>query len=756
MSPTIVRSMRLLIKFESANRWNDLTLSTKKVMDVPNKHCRYELQDLSPETWYEIKYGLLTTIFAVNIRSVKETDIKVAPKEFEINECTERSITIEWSIDESDNCPQYEIAYQVQSANRWNDLTLSTKKVMDVPNKHCRYELQDLSPETWYEIKIRAVDNHLCSQYTECKRKQTLKVAPKEFEINECTERSITIEWNIDEFDNCPQYEIAYQVQSADRWNDLTLSTEKVMDVPNKHCRYELQDLSPETWYEIKIRAVDNHLCSQYTESPKEFEINECTERSITIEWSIDESDNCPQYEIAYQVQSADRWNDLTLSTEKVMDVPNKHCRYELQDLSPETWYGIKIRAVDNNLPSQYTESPKEFEINECTERSITIGWSIDESDNCPQYEIAYQVQSADRWNDLTLSTEKVMDVPNKHCRYELQDLSPETWYGIKIRAVDNNLPSQYTECKNKQTLKVAPKEFDIFECTERSITIGWSIDESENCPQYEIAYQVQSADRWNELTLSTEKVMNVPNKRCMYELQDLSPETWYEIKIRAVDNNLHSQYTECKNKQTLKVAPKEFEIIECTERSITIGWSIDESDNCPQYEIAYQVQSADSWIELTLSTEKVMDVPNKRCRYELQALSPETWYEIKIRAVDNHLRSQYTESPKEFDIIECTERSITFGWSIDESDNCPQYGIAYQVQSANSWNDLTLSTEKVMDVPNKRCRYELQDLSPETWYEIKIRAVDNHLPSQYTECKKKQTLKVGKGNHILVFTYCC
>ncbi|VDI15578.1 Hypothetical predicted protein [Mytilus galloprovincialis] len=112
-----------------------------------------------------------------------------------------------------------------------------------------------------------------------------------------------------------------------------------------------------------------------------------------------------------------------------------------------------------------------------------------------------------------------------------------------------------------------------------------------------------------------------------------------------------------------------------------------------------------------------------------------------------------FPTAPKEFDIIECTESSITIGWIIDESNECPQYEIAYQLQGTDDWKGLILSTEDVLTVSNKSS-YELQKLLPETMYEVKMRTIDNHLNSQYTECKEKQTLKLGKGTSYTSLTY--
>lgn len=109
---------------------------------------------------------------------------------------------------------------------------------------------------------------------------------------------------------------------------------------------------------------------------------------------------------------------------------------------------------------------------------------------------------------------------------------------------------------------------------------------------------------------------------------------------------------------------------------------------------------------------------------------------------------------PKEFGVVDCTDSSITIEWFNDDSEDSLVYELVYQLQGSDNWNVLTIHNEDVLTVHNGRRTYTLENLLPETWYEIKMRAVDNHMKSLYTEYKERQTLKLGKGT-FFIYYYC-
>ncbi|VDI00521.1 Hypothetical predicted protein [Mytilus galloprovincialis] len=100
-----------------------------------------------------------------------------SPANFEIAECTEHSITIEWDINNSDNYLEYKLVEQFNDSNDWKTMFLTTKDVSTKGNGRYGYKLQNLSSDTCYELKMCSVDNYqVKSQYTKPKTTKTLSI----------------------------------------------------------------------------------------------------------------------------------------------------------------------------------------------------------------------------------------------------------------------------------------------------------------------------------------------------------------------------------------------------------------------------------------------------------------------------------------------------------------------------------------------------------------------------------------------------
>lgn len=97
------------------------------------------------------------------------------PQNFDIAECSDCSITVQWHIDNPDDCLDYEFEHRLQDSVTWNRLTSSISDILKVKNGYSAYKLQTLSPESFYEIRMCSVDGNVKSQYTEYKTQQTLK-----------------------------------------------------------------------------------------------------------------------------------------------------------------------------------------------------------------------------------------------------------------------------------------------------------------------------------------------------------------------------------------------------------------------------------------------------------------------------------------------------------------------------------------------------------------------------------------------------
>ncbi|CAC5407290.1 TN [Mytilus coruscus] len=373
------------------------------------------------------------------------------------------------------------------------------------------------------------------------------------------------------------------------------------------------------------------------------------------------------------------------------------------------------------------TFAPRQFDIAECTDCSITIEWFIDVQDECLSYELDDRPPGTENLPVRTFSSKDVMEGENGRRMYTLQNLLPETYYEFKLRSVYKDAKSHYSESKTKKTLILAPRKFDIAECTDCSITIEWFIDVQDECLSYELDHRPpQGTDNLPVRTFSSKDVVEGENGRRMYTLQNLLPETYYEFKLRSVYKDAKSHYSESKTKQTLILAPRQFDIAECTDCSITIEWFIDVQDECLSYELDDRPPGTENLPVRTFSSKDVME-----------------------GKMDD-------ASPRKFDIVECTDCSITIEWFIDVQDECLWYELDRRPpQGTDNLSVRTFSSKDVVEGENGRRMYTLQNLLPEKCYELKLRSVYKDAKSHYSQSKTKQTLKIdGTDIHHIPLSY--
>lgn len=99
-----------------------------------------------------------------------------------------------------------------------------------------------------------------------------------------------------------------------------------------------------------------------------------------------------------------------------------------------------------------------------------------------------------------------------------------------------------------------APQNFDISECSDRSITVKWYMNDLGDHQQYELNYRLQGSDYWNVSLFSLENLSAEETGSIIHKLENLSPETCYELKMCSVQNNIKSEYTNNKMQQTKQI----------------------------------------------------------------------------------------------------------------------------------------------------------------------------------------------------------
>ncbi|CAG2243851.1 COL12A [Mytilus edulis] len=235
--------------------------------------------------------------------------------------------------------------------------------------------------------------------------------------------------------------------------------------------------------------------------------------------------------------------------------------------------------------------APENFDIVDFTDRSLSVKWYMNDSDNSLEYQLDHRILGSDEWISLLLSSE--------------------------------HISTNEDDCQLK-----------------------WDSNDSDNCLEYKLVDQLNGSDDCQEKLLSTKDVSTKENGCYVYKLQNLSPDTCYQLKLCSVDDHqVRSQHTENQTRKTLKIAPQNFDIIEYSDRSITVKWYMNDLGDLQQYELNHRLQGSDNWNVSSFSLENASAEENESSIYKLENLSPGTCYELKMCSVQNNVRSEYSKN---------------------------------------------------------------------------------------------------------------
>ncbi|CAC5387990.1 unnamed protein product [Mytilus coruscus] len=138
--------------------------------------------------------------------------------------------------------------------------------------------------------------------------------------------------------------------------------------------------------------------------------------------------------------------------------------------------------------------------------------------------------------------------------------------------------------------------------------------------------------------------------------------------------------------------------------------------------------------------SQKIKIVEFDNYRYNVKNVPTIVVWIIVQRAIRGWNKTRST--PRKLDIVECTDCSITIEWFIDVPDECLSYELHHRPKGTNDWSTGTFLSEEVLEAEDGRRMYTLQNLLPETYYELKMRSVYKDAKSHYSESMTKQTLK--------------
>ena len=529
----------------------------------------------------------------------------------------------------------------------------------------------------------------------------------------------------------------------------------------------------------------------------KKLEVTKVTDRTITIKWDKANDDLTKAKEIRYVVgiteshNASDPWH--IVAEQKDIDT------FTFSKLKASTCYSFYVMAFDEagnfvqypfyngSMRAATTEAVddttaptvvnKGIKVTKVTENSIVIEWAKATDDLSLAKEIRYVVGLTEMENDA--DPWHIVGVDKDDSDHTFKNLKGNTLYGFYVMAIDeegNMTQYPYANgCVTAKTLApdaVAPtvlnKAIEVVRVTDETISIKWEKATDDRDKAKDIRYEVNlteaenPADPWH--LVSKDKDI------CEYTFAHLKPATLYGFCVMAFDKagNM-TQYplaNGCMTAKTLedkedKLAPtvlnKNLEVVDVTDRTISIKWEKATDDTTRPQDIRYIVglteadNPEDPW-------HIVRDEKNIGA-HTFKNLKAGTCYAFYVMAYDevgnfcqyplyNGSMSATTaegdsKAPiavdKKLNVVDVTEDTISIMWERAKDDMTKAKDIRYVVGLTETDNNE--DPWHICGIDKNICKFTFENLKPGTNYSFYVMAYDEAgNMTQYPGLDKSET----------------
>ena len=529
----------------------------------------------------------------------------------------------------------------------------------------------------------------------------------------------------------------------------------------------------------------------------KNLEIVKVTDRSIAIQWEPAKDDKTPAKDIRYVVglTEAENPDDPWHIVAEAKGI----CEFTFTHLKASTVYAFYVMAFDEagnctqyplyngSMTAKTLEAKpdicaptvlnKNLNVVKVTENSISIQWGKATDDLTLAKEIRYVVglTEAENPDDPWHIVAEAKDL----CEFTFKNLKGDTLYAFYVMAFDEegNM-TQYPLYNGSMTAKtlapdaVAPtvlsKKIDVVKVTDESISIQWMKAADDRDKQKDIVYAVHltelenSSDPWH--TVREEKDI------CEHTFPHLKPDTKYGFFVMAKDKAGNStQYplsNGCMSAKTLEdkedtlaptVLSKKIDVVEVTNKTISIKWQKATDDLSRQKEIRYVVGLTEA--ENPNDPWHIVREEKDICAHTFKGLKNDTNYAFYVMAYDeagnmtqypclDGSMSAKTLEPdnkapmaanKKLEITDVTEHTISIQWERAKDDNTKSKDVRYVIGLTET--DNAQDPWHIVGEDTNICKFTFKWLKPGTNYSFYVMAYDEAgNMTQYPGLDKSET----------------
>ncbi|XP_052001057.1 collagen alpha-1(XII) chain isoform X5 [Xyrauchen texanus] len=566
--------------------------------------------------------------------------------------------------------------------------------------------LESLTPLTQYIMKVYSVVGEESSEPLKG-METTLPLPPSgELRITDVTHSTMLLDW-----DAAPgavrKYIITYKPENGES---------KELEVDRDVTTKGLDNLISQTEYDVAVTPVYdsgmgnpmlNTAITDVVPSPKNLRFSQVTQTSFRAHWEHGAPD-VALYRIGWSKSGENIFRYEILNSDDT--------NFLLESLEPDTLYDVSVTAIypdesesEDLLGSQRTlskvitpapsGSPQNLQVFNATTTSLTTKW-----DHAPgrvqNYKITYVPVAGGRSQSTQIGGKKNTVI--------LQKLTPDTPYYITVAAVYANGDAKDISGQGKTLPLGSVRNLQVTDPTVSTLNVGWEPAEG-SVRQYRIYYQ--------PVTGGAEDMVQVPGTTTSKVLKNLLSDTEYTVTVVPVYAPGEGQRISENGKTLVRTPARNIQVYNPTTNTLNVRWE-PASGEVLQYRVIYTP------ITGVHPSESVLVQGNTHTAL-LQQLNPDMEYSISVVAlyadgegssVSDNGKTMPRSGPRNLRVYDPTTSTLTVSWEHADGP-VQQYRIGYAPTTGDPIEEFT-------SVPGNRNSVILQNLQPDTPYNINVEAI--------------------------------
>ncbi|KAG9347396.1 hypothetical protein JZ751_004963 [Albula glossodonta] len=559
--------------------------------------------------------------------------------------------------------------------------------------------LPNLKPDTVYAVSVVPVYDVGDGQSQSEDGKTKPLGGVRNLQVTDPTISTLNVRWEPAE-GNVREYKIIYVPATGGK--------ELTEQVPGSQTYTVLRNLQADTVYTVTVVPVypemegkpqSENEKTKPLGGVKNLKVTDPTITTLNVRWDPAEG-NVREYKILYVPVPGD--------VEEMEMVSGGTTNTVLRNLQPDTVYQVSVVPVyldaegkkqSENGKTRPLGGVKNLKVIDPTINSLRVRWDPAEGD-VRQYNVFYVPAAG--------GDEAMEQVSGATTSTVLRGLKPDTVYKVSVVPVYVEVEGKRQSENGKTKPLGGVRNLQVTDPTTSSLKVRWEPAEG-NVRQYRLFY-VPAAG-------GAEDMEQVSGGTTSTILRNLLSDTLYTVTVAPVYPEGEGKRMSENGKTLERTPPRNIQVYNPTPNSLNTRWE-PASGQVQQYRVVYAPLNG------VRPAESVL-VPGNTNNAFLDSLIPDTPYSVNVVAlyadgegppVKENGRTLPRSGPRNLRVFGATTNTLSIGWDHAEGP-VQQYKIGYAPMTGDPITEYTV-------VPGNRNNAILQNLSPDTPYNITVEAI--------------------------------